>query len=141
MQTLKKSIFFLLVLAIFITPVLSFGQEEGLVPCGKPAPAWTVSGTGEPAEQLVEECGFNHLMELVNNVVEFILVKMAVPIAAIMFAYAGITLIAAQGAEGKTKAKTIFVNTAIGLVLVAGAYLIIRTILSIVGFDGGWLGF
>jgi len=131
---------FILIL-LMTAPALSFAEEEGLVPCGKPAPAWTVTSTGERGEQLIEECTFDHLLELVDHVIKFILFYLAVPIAAVMFAYAGISLIVAQGAEGKTQAKNIFVNVATGLILVAGAWLIIKTILEILGYNGAWIGF
>ena len=66
---------------------------------------------------------------------------MALPIAAIMIAYAGFLLITAAGGEQKTKAKNIFFNAVIGLVIAAAAWLIIRTLLLIVGYEGDWIGF
>jgi hypothetical protein len=58
-----------------------------------------------------------------------------------MFAYAGLLLVLSGGAsEKRTKAKNVFTNVAIGLVLAAAAWLIIHTVLSIVGFDGSWIG-
>ena len=70
---------------------------------------------------------------------------MVIPIAAIMFAYAGFELVTSGGStEKKSKAKEIFTNVAIGLVLSAGAFVIIHTILSIVGYSTGagwnWFG-
>ena len=41
----------------------------------------------------------------------------------------------------KTEAKNIFTNAVIGLVIAVAAFLIIRTILSILGYDGSWIGF
>ena len=65
------------------------------------------------------------------------------PITAISFAYAGFLLVTAGGAGEKTKAKDIFTNTATGLVIAAGAWLVINTLLSIVGKPGmwSWIGF
>lgn len=111
---------------MLVMPVFSLAQ--GLVPCGK----------GNSAS-----CDFNDLMTLVNTVIDYVFKYLAVPIAAIMFAYAGIILVTAGGeaASARTKAKGIFTNAAIGLVIAAAAWLIIKTILSILGFDGAWIGF
>lgn len=88
-------------------------------------------------------CDFNAFMGLINNIIKFILFDLAVPIAAIMFAYAGFLLVTAGGeaAGARTKAKSIFTNAVIGLVLAAAAWLIIRTILLILGYEGDWIGF
>jgi hypothetical protein len=83
---------------------------------------------------------------MINKVVKFILIDLAVPIAAIMFAYAGFLMLTSGGETSKrAKAKSIFVNVAIGLALVAAAWLIVHTILIIVGAKTGagwnWFGF
>lgn len=110
-------------------PVFSFAQEVkkdlGLIPCNQGA-----------------ECDFKAFLTLINNVIRFILVYLAVPICAIMFAYSGFLLVTAgeETASARTKAKDIFTNAAIGLLLVAGAYLIIKTLLSILGYNASWIG-
>jgi len=110
---------------------ITYSSTGALVPCG------TSGG---------EDCGFKHIFELINKVVTFILFVMAVPIAAIMFAYAGFLLITSGGETSKrTKAKKIFTNVAIGIILAVGAFLIVKTILSLVGYNTGsgwqWFGF
>jgi hypothetical protein len=99
------------------------------------------SGEGLVVDCGAKGCGFDDFMDLINRVINFILFVMALPIAAIMFAYAGLLLVLSGGAsEKRTKAKNVFTNVAIGLVLAAAAWLIIHTVLSIVGFDGSWIG-
>ena len=128
----KMTLFFinLFVFAILTIPFLSFSQggqnPPGLVPC--------TDG---------EKCDFNALMDLVNNVIEFILKYMALPIAAIMFAFAGLKMITAGGeaAHARTQAKEIFMNTIIGLIIAVAAVLTVKTVLSILGYKGAWLGF
>src|SRR3989338_9016795 len=117
------SIFLMLVLPVISLAVAPPNGSEGLVPC-------------------TDDCDFNALMDLVNRVIHFILFDMAIPIAAIMFAYAGILMISAGGeaASARTKAKGIFFNAVVGLLIACAAWLIIRTVLSILGFDGGWIG-
>ena len=103
-----------------------------LIPCG-------TSTNTAPCEG---KEGWNNLMKLVNNVVNFVLFKLALPIGAIMFVYAGFELLTSGGnTEKMKKAKKIFINVVIGLALAAAAWLIINTILTILGYDGSWIGF
>lgn len=110
---------------VLVTPVISFGQGMELIPCGK---------TGQAGE-----CQFDDLLKLINNIVRFVFVYLALPISAIMFAYAGVTMVTSGGStESRSKAKNIFKNTALGLIFAAGSWLIVRTILVAVGFKSSW---
>lgn len=128
---MKNTIKILINLAVFlmlIVPAVSLGQEDpGLVRCGKAGQA---------------PCDWNGFMDLINRVISFLLFKLAVPIAAIMFAYAGFKMITAgeEAAGARTQAKEIFVNTLLGLVFAVGAWIIINTLLTILGYDGTWIG-
>ncbi len=91
----------------------------------------------EALVQCTENCGFKEAIELVNRVIKFIFIYLAIPLAAIMFAYAGFELVTSGGStEKKSKAKNIIMNVAVGLVLAASAYVIVQTVLSIMGFTG-----
>src|SRR3989344_4328657 len=152
---MKKTIKFLITLLIFlmlVVPVLALAQiktekgdnvkDDGLVPCGKetktykkdeiiPATATTPERKAEADVTLtVKPCDFNDFLTLINNILYFILFLMAIPICAIMFAYAGFLLVTAGGeaAHARTKAKTIFTNALIGLVLAFAAWLIVKLI-------------
>jgi hypothetical protein len=129
----KKLIKTLIILSIFsflILPVVS--KAQNLIPCGTTSNPTPCGGAQ----------GWSQLMALVNNVVHFVLFDLAVPIAAIMFAYAGFELLTAGGDTSKMKkAKNIFINVLIGLVVAVAAWLIINTILSILGYNGAWIGF
>jgi hypothetical protein len=46
-----------------------------------------------------------------------------------------------EAAGARTKAKNIFTNALIGLIIAVAAWLIVRTILSILGYQGAWIGF
>ncbi len=112
-------------------------SDSRLVPCG------TVRDANN---NITNPCGFNDIMTLINKVVKFILIDLALPIAAIMFAYAGFKLVTSGGETSKREeAKKIFTNVAIGLVIIAAAFLIVQTILSIAGYNTGvginWFGF
>lgn len=131
MNKKSKFLIILLVLAVFSVPVFSFAAQNppsaNLVPCGTPG---------------ANSCGFNDLFTLVNNVINFVLYSMVIPIAAIMFAYAGFELVTSGGStEKRGIAKKVFTNAVIGLIISAAAWLIVHTILSILGFDATWIGF
>lgn len=121
-----KVLFSIFLSLIILVPIVSFAA--GLVPCG--------GGGTEP------DCNFNYLMTLINNIINFILFTLAVPLAAIMFAYAGILLLTSGGNSAqKDKAKKVFTGVAMGLVIAAAAWLIVHVILSILGYSGSWIGF
>jgi hypothetical protein len=139
-----STLLIIFVLSSFVFPLFSSAQgEPRLVPCGtERSPIVTGPDGKQTGGEITNPCGFKDLINMINKVISFILFKLALPIAAIMFAYAGFLLVFSGGAsEKRSKAKSIFLNVVIGLVLVAAAWLIIRTILSIVGFDGAWIGF
>ena len=122
-----------LVISMMFAPSLVLAQGPLVSPdCGQ------IGADGK-----LVECGWKDLMSLVNRTVNFILVILSLPIATIMFAYAGFLMMVPGGesAGKKTKAKNIFFNTVIGLLLVAGSWLIIHTLLEILGHDGSWIGF
>lgn len=84
-------------------------------------------------------CGFPELILLISNIITFLLFTIATPLAALIFAYAGIMLLTSGGDTGKLKtAKKIIGNLLIGYVIALAAWLIINTILSKLGFHGSW---
>ncbi len=139
---MKKFLISALIFLLLTVPIFSFAQQNppawgGLIPC---------SNTAEVDPSAVTpkgKCDFNAFMKLIDNIIKFLLFTLAIPIAAIMFFYAGLLLVTAgeETASARTKAKGIFTNAVFGLVLAAAAWLIIRTILSILGYQGDWIGF
>ncbi len=131
MINFKKILISLSVFLMLIMPVFSFAA--GLVPCGTNNPA--TPGTNHP-------CEFKDVMTLINTIIKFILFDLVIPIAAVMFAYAGFKLVTSGGSsEARGQAKNIFSNAVFGLVIAAGAWLIVRTLLSVLGYNGDWIGF
>ncbi|HYD91225.1 MAG TPA: hypothetical protein VEA37_07015, partial [Flavobacterium sp.] len=86
--------------------------------------------------QIKNPCDFNAFMRLINDVINFLLIYMALPIMAIMFAYAGFLLVTAGGeaAHAKTKAKKIFFNAILGFIIAAGAWLFVKIPLFFIGY-------
>jgi hypothetical protein len=120
----------IIILMLLVVPAVSSAYNIGdpIVPCGTTTTA---------------PCDFGGFMLLVNNIKDFVIFELAMPIAAIMFFYAGFLMITAGGeaATARTKAKNIFTNAVIGLVVAAACWLIVSAILSILGYDGAWIGF
>ena len=132
MKKTAKFLIFVFLLVLIAMPLLSFAAEP-LVKCGT-----QVDAEGK----ITNPCGFNEFLGLINRVIKFVLFDLALPIAAIMFAWAGVLMVTAGGRTEKVgKAKRIFTNVAIGFIIAVIAWLIVRTILTILGFEGSWIGF
>src|SRR3989338_8903582 len=147
-MTMKKTFgIILLLLIVFSVSIPAFSRAAFLVPCettenpgisSPDAPAST--DTTVPKSKY--NCDFNALLKLANNVINFVLFMLAMPIAAIMFAYAG-WLYMSSGFKPAQKdtAKKIFSSVFFGILIAAGAWLLVNTILNLLGYDGNWLGF
>ncbi|MBU4536625.1 pilin [Patescibacteria group bacterium] len=110
---------------ILITLSTPFLSQADLIPC-KPY----VDESGN----MVNSCNFSSLVQLVDNIINFI-ITLSVSVSAIMFAYAGVLYL--SGDPGKIKrAHEIFKNVALGLIFILGAWLIVKAILTGLGAEG-----
>ena len=99
----------ILVLVVFLP---TYALADSLVPC---------SGA---------DCDFDSLIELIKNIINFLLFSFAVPLAAISFAIAGVMILIAGGNTGQVeKAKEIFWNVLWGLIVALSAWLVVNAIL------------
>ncbi len=116
----KRTIILGILLAL---PFFALAQDNtGLVKCGMK------DANGVLAS---EQCGYTQLIELIQNVLNFTIYKIATPIAALMFGYAGFQLITSQGDVGASKkAKAIFYNVLMGYGIMLAAFLVIKLIFS-----------
>jgi len=110
---------------------------EGLVPCGK---NFTING-----ESVFVPCTFCHLFIVMNTILDFALVDIVPPLAALMMVIAGIMFFfAGTSPSMMSKSKTIFYYTIIGLAIIYGSWIIINTTLTFIGvadwtgLQGGW---
>lgn len=123
------TILVLIIMPMVLSPVMALAQEAGLVPCGQAAN----DGQGG----IANPCKFQHVLVLINKVVRFVLFKLVVPIAAIAFAWAGFLLLFSGGnSSQKEKAKKIFWSVLLGLAVAVAAWLIVYTVLNILGYQG-----
>lgn len=97
---------------------------DGLVPCG---------GPGEP------DCTLGHFFEMIVNIINFFLFTIIPPIAVLMLIIGGLVFLLSGGSpELANLGKRILRTTIFGLVLAYGAWVIINTILTLLGYQGTW---
>lgn len=118
MKNLKyKHLFFIL---LAIVPVVAF--SAGLIPC---------EGSLKIGDKL-GDCDFAKFIELIKNVINFMIFKLALPLAAISFAIAGIMLMTAGGKEDQIKkAKEIFWYVLVGIFVTLSSWLVVNTIAKV----------
>ena len=106
---------------------------HGLVPeCNK-----SNSKIDPNTSNYVVPCDFNTLVGLINRFISFMLVDLALPLFALIIIYVAWLFLSAGGSsENVTKAKHIFKNVVIGYIIALAAWLIVKTILSALGFTG-----
>lgn len=98
-----------------------------ITPPAPPSPVLTTSGV----VVCTENCGWNELILQIQKIISFLLFDLAIPLAAIVFTYAGFKFMTSGGNPGEiTKAKGMFLNVLIGLAIALAAWLIINTILT-----------
>ncbi len=86
-------------------------EDTGLIPCRGP------------------DCNFDTFIQLIQKVINFLLVTVAIPLATVLFSYAGLLYLSATGDTGKiSQAHGIFLNVIFGLALALAAWLIVNTI-------------
>ena len=77
-------------------------------------------------------CGFNDLIQLATNIVNFLLYSLAMPLAAVSFAYAGFLMLTQGGNEATlTKVKSIFWYALLGLIVAFGAWAIVHFVAGV----------
>lgn len=122
---------------MLVTPVLAmaftYNPDTGLIPC---------SNTADDKGVIAKPCDFNALMTLINNLISFAIFYLALPISAIMFAYAGFLMVTAgeSASEARSTAKGIFLDTVKGLLIALMCWVIVHSIFEILGYQGGWIG-
>jgi hypothetical protein len=84
-----------------------------------------------------DPCDFTMVMAMINKIIKFLLFVLATPLFALIIIYVGWTYLSSGGNDGaKTKAKTILKNALFGYLIALIAWLIVKTILSTLGFTG-----
>lgn len=106
----------LLVSVLFFVPLITGAQssDSGLVPCGY----------GD------DMCTTEDAVDFANGLIEFLISMLGV-IAVIALVYAGFRMVISRGDTGAwRKAKDMFTNIVIGIIIILAAWLVVDTILK-----------
>lgn len=128
-------------------PPVGSGGTGGSSSSGNPT-AGTIAGAGLTQEQIKADkvgnglvpckdtCDFNDILNLVNNLITFLIVTLFAPIIIILFMYAGYKYLTAEGNPSKiANIKKMVWHIFIGMLLVLCSWLIVKTILTIISSD------
>ena len=112
---------------------------EGLVPCGLGKPYWegSIGADGSCQGTKIDGgviCQFCHFFVMFDGIVFFVLKYVVPPIAVLMLVIGGIMFYFAGGKpELVTRGKSLIKNVVIGLFLAYGAFMLIGTVLILIG--------
>ncbi len=131
-----------LMLLVAPMPVMAAAPST-IIPCGFDLNGdKIIKDAAPPATQASphEECYFNDVVALAQNVINFLIFNIAAPLGAVMFAYAGYLYVTNAGNEGQVKqAHDIFLNVFWGLIVALGAWVTVNFVLEF--FLGAGSGF
>lgn len=92
----------------------------------------------DAAGKFTNPCDFTDLILQIQKVITFLLIDIAIPMAAIAFAYAGFLFMTSGGNSGQVeRAKGIFKKVLIGFIIALAAWLIVKAIMMGLGFRDG----
>jgi apolipoprotein N-acyltransferase len=75
-------------------------------------------------------CSMGHFLQFINELIEFLIFKISVPVAVLLVLYAGFLYLTTAVKDQKAKAKNILWAVVIGFIIMLGAWLLIDFILS-----------
>ncbi len=126
MSKITKTIFCLTL--VFGILSAGFASAAGIVPCGQ--------NTDDPDTAIDESapCTLCHFFFLITNIINFILFKLAGPLALLMLIIGGAMFMLASGnPQTISRARALIGSVLIGLVIIYGAYFIIGLFLQTIG--------
>lgn len=112
------------VLFVILSGTIVFAQTDLSNPEGGLMPACPATG-----------CSFTEFMLLIDKVIRFLLFTISIPLAALCFTYAGFLYLFTGFVDQKKKALSIFKNVGIGLVIALAAWIIIKFVMSGLGYN------
>src|SRR3989344_4389768 len=141
-----KKIIFLIALVLLILPSVTYAVSWWpLVPCGlnaQPKDSNGVELSKVPTEEnpyahdYTQPCNQCDLLKLFKNIIDFVLVGLMPPAAAILFVWGGFLILMGGANPGWiTQGRSIFFNTAIGVAILLASWLITNTIIRSLAED------
>ena|SRR5690606_23635260 len=93
-------------------------------------PSLSLAQGGSPLVPCINDCGYEALGQMANNIVNFIVFVLAVPIATVAILVSGVMLVVySSNSSKRSEALGILKTAGIGLILVLAGYLIIQAII------------
>lgn len=93
------------------------------------------TNSSSPLIPCVNKCDLGSVMQLLNNLITFLIKVILFPISILLFVYAGYTYIISQGEPGKrVKVKSMIKHLILGIVLILCAWIIVKTLLVVLGY-------
>jgi len=81
------------------------------------------------------DCTFDSVLQLVNNLINFFFTTLLLPLIVLLIMYLGYGYLTANGNPAQhAKLKSMLKNIVLGLLLIVCAWLIVRTLLSVLGY-------
>ena len=120
MKKIKIFLPIIFLLLVIIVPIFVNAQEPTQI-------VSTKCGVTLPGGGVNRECGYADLIELVNTIITWI-IMISVPVAAGVFAWAGIKYMTTGIADQKSVAKEMIKKVFIGFVFILAAWIIVTTV-------------
>lgn len=120
---ISNGIIFCLFILIVIPIFANAADPVSIIPkgsCGETLPGGGVN----------RECGYYDLLKLVNNIINWI-IMISAPVAAGVFAWAGIVYMTTGVADKKSYAKSMMSKVFTGFVVILAAWIIVNTITNV----------
>lgn len=104
--------------------------------------SYNADGTLASIIPCTDKCTFGDVFKLLNNIFVFFFTKLLIPLFVLMIMYAGFSYFKAQFNGGKkVEFKSLFGHMIGGILLILCAWLIVHTILVVLGYEEGLVFF
>ncbi|HSE56741.1 MAG TPA: hypothetical protein VLB02_01505 [Candidatus Paceibacterota bacterium] len=127
-------------LQTFFSPVGVFAQASTDSAAYNPG-VYTDTGSDTPSGTLIpctNECDFNDIMQLINNLINFSIEFLVLPIFIAILIYAGFLYLTANGKPGvHAKVRKMLLNALLGLLIVLCSWLIVKVLITTLGYKEG----
>lgn len=115
----------------------------------EPDPACLTAKSEETADSVnskiipcTDKCGLSDVFKLINNIITFIITTLLLPVIVLMIMYTGFQYLMARGNPGQhAKLLSLIKHIVGGLALILCAWLIVRVIMTTLGYSEGLLFF
>src|SRR3989344_4898543 len=138
MKTGKKFIVLIVLVFVFLPVFAHAVSWWPLVPCGlnEPTAQEVAAGKIKLDPSYYQPCNQCDLLKLLKNIIDFVLIGLMPPAAAILFVWGGFLILMGGANPGWiTQGKSIFWNTVMGIAIILASWLITNSIIRSLAED------